>query len=400
MHIQPRNPLLHKNTRLARGVLLSVVIGVACYNNGCKKERPGGSDSQIPSQKASGSLATEGRDARRHPERDRPQAGKNLTSYESIRSKLLGESAALTREDKAEISEFLISGPIEDCKKLIAEMPVNDTYDFFLTKFSRRFAEEDLSGAVAWLKSIPEEANLQTAYSVVGSAAAQNSTLAEQFAKNIKDPGLKDQFSSSYLRNLLNVENGAAKLREIINSEGKRAELGLDIPSVVIALGATKGTPENTAVILDSMKSLLENYTDLSGLSETSIADMVDPNQVQVAEFIDKNAGAKGVAEIFTRPLLESWARKDPISAANWLQNQQGALRDRGIVGFVSTIAKLQPASAMQWAISASDPAIRRQAVGVVAGNSFSEMEQKKTIINESNLSTAEKESYLKLLSH
>lgn len=209
---------------------------------------------------------------------------------------------------------------------------------------------------------------------------------------------MKRQFSTSYVRGLLNAENGPARLREIVSSESASSALGLDTPALILSLGTANTTPDTTGIVLESMKSLLANDSDFSKFSATAIADMVDPYHAQVAEFISNNADATGVAELFTQPLMESWGKKDPIAAATWLQTQEGKARDQGIVGLVSAISNLQPVVAIQWAISASDPSARRQAVGTVASISFSEIAQKTAVIMESDLSSEEKEAYVKLI--
>ena len=382
--------------KLLQSLLFPLLI---IANSACEKNSNTDSSDKIPNRKNEDQKPIKVVGSQTSYDGEKLLKPETLLDYEAIKKRILLNSDPLTDDEKLELSNFFKQGPIEDCKKLLAEMPVDDTYNFFLMQFSRRFAENDIVGAVAWLKSLPEEANLQSAYSVIGSEAAKNPELAEKFIKNIIDPGLKRQFSTSYIGNLVNVVNGHSKLREIVNSESRHSDLGLDTPSLVMALGSIRNSPENTLVVLESMRTLLENYSDLSMFSKTSIADMVDPYSSQMTDFIKNNSEAKGVTELLTGPVIASWAEKDPNAASLWLESQTGKSRDFGIIGLVSTIAKLQPVSAMQWAISASDPEIRKRAVGTVLSNSYSETEQKKAIIINSILSQEEKDSYLKFIS-
>jgi hypothetical protein len=60
--------------------------------------------------------------------------------------------------------------------------------------------------------------------------------------------------------------------------------------------------------------------------------------------------------------LMKQWTDTQPEEASNWLANQQdGSVKDRGIVSLARTISSTDLGAAVGWVVSISDPTTRRQ---------------------------------------
>ncbi|MDB6078085.1 MAG: hypothetical protein JWO82_1832 [Akkermansiaceae bacterium] len=316
----------------------------------------------------------------------------------SVSREILEAHGALSPEARSRAVDFFLHGDVEACKETLAGMPVGDDYNSFLMRFSQRYAAQDLPGAVDWLRSLPQGPEMQTAYILIGSAAARDPQLAETFLHEIKDPGLKSYFSINYVTGLANLSNWKA-LDEVVGSASRRAELGISTPDIVLALGGGERSDSYVSMSLGYLTTLLKDYDKpYNTLASTSIESLVGKNPALAADYVTRNADAKGVAEVFTGPLVHEWSAQDPTAAAAWLLAQSGKTRDYGAVGLVSSLATLQPQTAAEWAVSVTDPDLRQQAIGSLLRNAISGRGAVRSVIENSNISAAEKERYLKSL--
>lgn len=64
---------------------------------------------------------------------------------------------------------------------------------------------------------------------------------------------------------------------------------------------------------------------------------------------------------------VEHWAQGEPAAAAQWLNSLNGTSRDQAVSGYSSAISRTDPANALGWAVTITDPAMRNNSVDRIA---------------------------------
>jgi hypothetical protein len=97
--------------------------------------------------------------------------------------------------------------------------------------------------------------------------------------------------------------------------------------------------------------------------------------------------------------VASAWALDDPESAAKWIGTMSsGRIQDEAINAFSSTVASSDPGTALEWALSASDPAMRdSNAQHIVVGWLMRQPAQAKAWVENSGLSAEDKDRLLNL---
>ncbi|MCW1915661.1 hypothetical protein OJ996_18895 [Luteolibacter sp. GHJ8] len=286
------------------------------------------------------------------------------------------------------------SGDIETCKRALESMPVGPFYETLLGEFADRYSKEDLGASIEWLKGLPQEGHLQKGYSLIGRNAALDPVLAESFLRSVSDQGLKDEFSAGYLLGLSQQQDSRA-LKGLLADPQRIAALGLNqdiIFSSIVSGGASQTSVDQSLEIVGLL--MQGGIVPKGSIGDSAIRQVATKDPAAAAAYLSANKELPNINRI-AEPALEAWGNTSPIEAARWLESQEGTVRDAGAAGLAKAVARTEPQSAVVWAISITDPALRASTLNQIASRSKFEREQIRSIIQNAEFDQETKDSYL-----
>lgn len=309
--------------------------------------------------------------------------------------RLIDNQAPLTKEEKRSAIDLMRSGEIETCKQILGQMPVGPLYEMLLGEFAQRYSQQDLEGSIRWIIQLPQEGHLQRGYSAIGFSASRKPDIAESCIADIRDRGLRTEFSSGYLLGL-SQQTDNRTLQSLLNSPERMKKLGINddiaFDSVVGGVASSKSVDQ----ALDTVATLLNSgISPRPGAADSVLKRLASQDPNSVASFLAARKDSTNIA-ILTQPALEAWGEKDPIKASEWLTLQpEGALRDSGAAGFARAIARTEPQNAVKWAISIGNEELRSSTFRQIASRSTFEREQVRGLIQSSSFDAEAKSKYL-----
>jgi hypothetical protein len=313
---------------------------------------------------------------------------------EDLVKDLLAHPGPPTKEQTRSAIQLMRSGDIGKCKELLESMPVGPFYETLLSEFAERYSKEDPAAAIAWIKQLPPEGHLQRGYSVIARNAAADPAKSEAFIQSITDQGLKAEFSAGYLLGL-SQRGDIGEIRELLGNPERLNALGLNSEIIFDSIVRGGAAHASVAQSLQTVGLLIGSGIEPKGsLGDTAIRQAVAKDPAAAASYLSANQDLPYVNRI-AEPALEAWAASSPIEAAEWLKSQQGGLRDAGAAGLAKAVARSEPQSAVIWAISIGDPALRTATLSQIASRSKFEREQIRTLIQNSEFDQQTKDSYL-----
>jgi hypothetical protein len=111
-----------------------------------------------------------------------------------------------------------------------------------------------------------------------------------------------------------------------------------------------------------------------------------------------KSAPAEGGHRL--RDVIHLWAEWEPTNCAQWLREQlsHGAEVDQAVDMFARTVARKDPATALDWAAQISDPELRSRTAGALGELYRGRFPDAAELISNSNLGLSEKQVALDAL--
>lgn len=225
--------------------------------------------------------------------------------------------------------------------------------DFVLHNLLKIWAATDASAAKAWVETAANDGSLAGFGGGVverlnsGIAAAQASTDPTAVLNDL--PGLSPEVQRQAVTSMA----PALKTREARRAAMERIGQGdqVTLQHFARALGENAGF-EASREVLDSAKLTPQMHDAAAGIIAAS---GIGPETASRANWLIKNRRTTDTEPL--KNLIQTWTRADFNSAATWLRDlPSGASRDTAVATFAPLVAEKEPPSAVDWAVTITDP--------------------------------------------
>ena len=315
----------------------------------------------------------------------------NLRSIVLGENKPLGKEAHFTAEWRSAFSGFIRRNcQLRVLQEIIEELPIGDTYSHAFSKLVDKYITEDVDSAIPWLLSNEDKPENQAAFSrfgrVIGSTDIEK---GKELGLQIQDRALRQKYLTQFLVGFTESDpsgaknwveqNGQAFLSEDIAKSDLSRELSAvgaysDALEVAVEIGDTNSSQ-------NALKQLGRRWAEADPQGALAVINTGDSSPA-----IDSLATAFG----------SELGKGDPRRGSELLsQLDNSSARDSVIVGFVGSIAQLQPVEAITWAASIGSDEVRLREINNLLDKSLIGKNELLLKIQELPISEIEKATIL-----